>query len=68
MLRDTLKMHFKQPAEYSCEIILCNPIAEAKLQFSNKFVALGIMKTPLLFGMHLHYWGYLYYLLKSIFT
>lgn len=42
-------------------------IAEVKLQFSNKFVAIDIMKTPSLFGIQLYDWRYLYYLLKSTF-
>lgn len=42
-------------------------IAEVKLQLSNKFVAIDIMKTPSLFGIQLYDWRYLNYLLESTF-
>jgi len=42
-------------------------IAEVKLLFSNKFVAIGIMKTLLLFGIQLYDWRYFNYLRKSTF-
>lgn len=43
-------------------------IAESKFQFSDKFVAVGIMKKTSLFGIQPHDWSYLYYLLKSTFV